>query len=112
MAAGRGQSRTDASDFGLDRAGKNHTDRVEHYELGMLADGLGDRFPRRLSDEVGELFDCLAHRELPDSLQRRRDSGGQLDLRDVQCHRYQAVVADRTDEIDDAAFAEGVPDAL
>src|SRR5262245_52983562 len=35
-------------------------------------------------------------------LQRRRDSGGQLYLRDVQRHRHQAVVADRADEIDHA----------
>src|SRR5881296_1051215 len=42
----------------------------------------------------------------------RRDSGGQGHLRDVQGHRYQAVVADGTDEIDDAALAEGVLDAL
>src|SRR5437660_12818686 len=99
MAAGRGQSRTDASDFGLDRAGKNHTDRVEQYELGVLADGLGDRFPRRTGDEVGEL---------PALLQGWRDSGGQWHLRDVQRHRHQAVVADGTDEIDDAALTEGV----
>jgi hypothetical protein len=31
----------------------------------MLADGLGDRFPRRTGDEVGEFVDCLAQRELP-----------------------------------------------
>src|SRR5256885_6099401 len=45
-------------------------------------------------------------------LQERRDSRGQLHLRDVQRHRHQAVVADRTDEIDDTALAEGVLDAL
>ncbi len=57
MAAGRGQSRTHASDFGLDRAGENHADRVQQDELGMLAVSLGDRFPRRAGDEVRELFD-------------------------------------------------------
>ena len=66
MAAGRGQSRADASDFGLDRARKNHTDRVEKDELGMLADGRGDRLPRCTGDEVREFFDGLAHRDLPD----------------------------------------------
>src|SRR3982074_2749005 len=43
-------------------------------------------------------------------LQGRRDSGGQRHLRDVQRHRHQAVVADGTDEIDDAALAEGIVD--
>ena len=54
MAAGRGQSRTHASDFGLDRAGENHAERVEQDELGMLPDGRGDRVPRRVGDEVRE----------------------------------------------------------
>jgi hypothetical protein len=35
-------------------------------------------------------------------LQGWRDSGGQWHPRDVQRHRYQAVVADGADEIDDA----------
>jgi hypothetical protein len=33
-------------EVGHERAGKNHTDRVEQYELGVLADGLGVRFHR------------------------------------------------------------------
>jgi transketolase N-terminal domain/subunit len=45
-------------------------------------------------------------------LQRRRHARGQRHLCDVQGHRHEAVVADRADEIDDAAFAEGVLDAL
>src|SRR5258705_12096341 len=45
-------------------------------------------------------------------LQGWHDSGGQWHLRDVKRHRHQAVVADGTDEIDDAALAEGVLDAL
>ena len=64
-AAGRDQSGTDIGDFGLDRAGKNHTDRVEHHELGVLAHGPRDGFPRRPGDEVREFFDGLAHREVP-----------------------------------------------
>src|SRR5215468_3421789 len=64
MAAGRGQSRPGAGHFWLHGPGEHHADRVEEDELGMMSDGLGDRVPRRVGDEVRELFDSFAHPEL------------------------------------------------
>src|SRR5215471_15330896 len=68
MAAGRGQSRPGAGYFWLNGASEHHADRVEEDELGMTSDGLGDRVPRRVGDEVRELFDSFTHPDLLDSL--------------------------------------------
>ena len=65
MTTGRGQSRTHRGNFGLHRAGENHAERVQQDELGRLAHGLGDRVPRRVGDDVRELFDGVARRSLP-----------------------------------------------
>ena len=65
LAAGGGQPRPHAGHLGLDRARQDHAQRVQQHELGVRANGLGDRLPRRAGHEVRQCLDCLPHRDLP-----------------------------------------------